>query len=115
MKIKLDKTDSKVVKSNETYDVIDNTNLNNIVVSKTILHPGKETGGHNHTGQEEVYIFTNGEGSMVVGSKTYNVKIGDIILIPDGDFHKVWNTAGYDIEPYGDLEFICVFDGKRNH
>ena len=44
MKIKLDKTDSTIVKSNETYDVIDNTNLNNLVVSKTILHPGKETG-----------------------------------------------------------------------
>ena len=27
MKIKLDKTDSKVIHSNETYDVIDNTNL----------------------------------------------------------------------------------------
>ena len=115
MKIKLDKTDSKVVKSNETYDVIDNTNLDKLIVSKTILHPGKETGGHNHTGQEEVYIFTKGEGKMVVGTNTYNVKAGDTILIPDGDFHKVWNTAGYDIEPYGDLEFICVFDGKRNH
>ena len=51
VKIKLDKTDSKVVKSNETYDVIDNTNLNNLVVSKTILHEGKETSGHNHSGQ----------------------------------------------------------------
>ena len=30
MKIKLDKTDSKVIHSNETYDVIDNTNLNNL-------------------------------------------------------------------------------------
>jgi len=115
MKIKLDKTDSKVVKSNETYDVIDNTNLNGLIVSKTILHPGKETGGHNHSGQEEVYIFTKGEGTMVVGTNTYNVKAGDTILIPDGDFHKVFNTSSYDIEPYGDLEFICVFDGKRNH
>ena len=43
MKIKLDKTDSKVIHSNETYDVIDNTNLNNLIVSKTILHEGKET------------------------------------------------------------------------
>tara|TARA_R110000824_G_scaffold136999_1_gene301022 strand:- start:3 stop:350 length:348 start_codon:yes stop_codon:yes gene_type:complete len=115
MKIKLDKTDSTVVKSNETYDVIDNTTLNNLVVSKTILHPGKETGGHNHSGQEEVYIFTKGEGTMVVGTNTYNVKAGDTILIPDGDFHKVFNTSSYDIEPYGDLEFICVFDGGRNH
>ena len=59
MKIKLSEEDSKIVKSNETYDVIDNTNLKNLVVSKTILHAGKETGGHNHSGQEEVYIFTN--------------------------------------------------------
>ena len=115
MKIKLDKTDSTVIKSNETYDVIDNTNLNNLIVSKTILHPGKETGGHNHSGQEEVYIFMKGEGKMVVGTNTYNVKAGDTILIPDGDFHKLGNTTGYNIEPYGDLEFICVFDGKRNH
>ena len=97
MKIKLDKSDSKVIKSNKTYDVIDNDNLDKLIVSKTILHPGKETGGHNHSGQEEVYIFMKGEGKMVVGTKTYNVKAGDTILIPDGDFHKVWNTGGDEI------------------
>ena len=115
MKIKLDKSDSKVIKSNETYDVIDNTNLDKLIVSKTILHPGKETGGHNHSGQEEVYVFMKGEGKMVVGTNTYNVKAGDTVLIPDGDFHQVHNTGGYDISGYGDLEFICVFDGGRNH
>ena len=109
MKIKLDKTDSKVIKSNETYDVIDNTNLDKLIVSKTILHPGKETGGHNHSGQEEVYIFTNGIGRMIVGTKTYNIKAGNTILIPDGDFHKVWN------EGKDDLIFTCIFDGGRNH
>ena len=75
MKINLDKNDSKVIKSNETYDVIDNTNLDKLIVSKTVLHPGKETGGHNHSGQEEVYIFTKGEGKMIVGTNTYNVKL----------------------------------------
>ena len=113
MKIKLDATDSKIVKSNETYDVIDNTNLKNLIVSKTVLHPGKETGGHNHTGQEEVYIFMKGEGKMVVGTNTYNVKAGDTVLIPDGAFHKVWNTSPFVAND--DLEFICVFDGGRNH
>ena len=111
MKIKLDKTDSTVVKSNETYDVIDNTNLDKLIVSKTILHPGKQTGGHNHSGQEEVYIFMKGEGTMIVGEETYHVKPGSIVLIPDGAFHKVWNVS----EAFGDLEFICVFDGGRNH
>ena len=88
MKIKLDKTDSTVVKSNETYDVIDNTSLNNLILSKTILHIGKETGGHNHSGQEEVYIFMKGEGTMIVGEETYHVKPGSIVLIPDGHFIK---------------------------
>ncbi len=89
MKIKLDKTDSTVIKSNETYDVIDNTNLDKLIVSKTILHAGKETGGHNHSGQEEVYIFMKGSGVMLVGTETHTVKEGSIVLIPDGAFHKV--------------------------
>ena len=99
MKINLDRGDGVMVKSNETYDVIDNTDLNNLVVSKTILHPGKETGGHNHSGQEEVYIFTKGRGKMQVGDETFkvtgeNINIkASVVLIPDGAFHKVWNTS----------------------
>ena len=119
MQIKLDETDSKVIHSNETYDVIDNTNLDKLIVSKTVLHPGKETGGHNHSGQEEVYIFIKGKGKMVVGENTYivsgpapNVE-ASVVLIPDGAFHKVWNTSPFKAND--DLEFICVFDGGRNH
>ena len=114
MKIRLDKTDSTIVKSDDTYDVIDNTNLTDLVVSKTILHVGKETGGHNHSGHEEVYIFMSGYGKMIVGTKTYVVGRGSTVLIPDGEFHKVWNTGRDEIYD-GDLEFICVFNGRRNH
>jgi len=110
MKIKLDHTDSKVIKSNETYDVIDNTHLKNLVVSKTILHPKKNTSGHNHSGQEEVYVFIWGNGKMSVGDKTYIVAEGDVVLIPDGEHHKVWNQ-----NELVDLEFVCVFNGGRTH
>ena len=110
MRINLDEKDSKIIKENETYTLIDNTDLNGLIVSKTILHPGKETGGHNHKEQEEVYQFVSGKGTMVVGDMQFSVSSGDIILIPDGDFHKVWNTSKYE-----DLIFVCVFDGGRNH
>ena len=110
MKIRLDSIDSKIVKNNKTYTLLDNTKLNNLVVSKTILLPGQETTGHNHPGQEEVYQFTSGHGRMQVGESIYSVNPNDVILIPDGDFHKVWNDS--DTE---DLIFVCVFDGKRNH
>ena len=38
---------------------------------------------------------------------------GNIVLIPDGAFHKVWNTSNYKAN--NPLIFICVFDGGRNH
>ena len=53
-----------------------------------------------------------GEGTMIVGTNTFEVKAGDTILIPDGDFHQVHNTGFYAED---NLEFICVFDGGRNH
>ena len=109
MKIKLDDNDSEIVKDNETYTLIDNTTLNNLVISKTILHVGKNTTGHKHPGQEEVYHFVSGEGYMELDKSTLTVKPGSIVLIPDGVFHKVFNTG------LEDLVFVCVFDGKRNH
>lgn len=110
MKLKQDDLSGNVVKNNDTYIVIDNTTLNGLVVSKTILHPLKETGGHSHSGQEEVYQFTHGHGQMTVGRETVDVSAGDVVLIPDGLFHKVWNRSSVE-----DLVFVCVFDGKRNH
>ena len=110
MKIKLNEKDSKILKQNETYTLLDNTSLKNLVASKTILHPGKNTTGHNHPGQEEVYHFISGTGYIVVGDREISVEAGDIVLIPDAYFHKVWNTS--EIE---DLIFVCIFDGKRNH
>ena len=109
MRIKLNKEDSTIIKQNKTYTVIDNTELlNNLVVSKTILHPTKETTGHSHKGQEEVYYFVNGNGTMELDDKTINVYPGDVVLIEDGVFHRV------HAENHG-CYFVCVFDGTRNH
>ena len=83
------------------------------VTNVKLLNPGKETTGHKHVGQEEVYIFASGSGRMIVDGDTYNefgVAAGDVVLIPDGAFHKVINNG---TEP---LYFVCVFDGdRRNH
>ena len=110
MRLNRDNISGCVVKSNDTYTVIDNTSLTGLVVSKTILHPQKETTGHDHPGQEEVYQFVHGTGEMQVGKDKFSVMTGDVVLIPDGLFHKVWNTSCVE-----DLVFVCVFDGKRSH
>ena len=45
----------KVVKEDDRYVVKDNTTLKNLVLSSTRLTAKKETRGHKHKGQEEIY------------------------------------------------------------
>jgi mannose-6-phosphate isomerase-like protein (cupin superfamily) len=99
----------EIVKEDDRYLVKDNTELKNLVVSSTKLRAGKSTTGHRHAGQEEVYIFVSGKGQMELDHKIFDVTAGDTVLIEDNVFHKVHNTGDYM------LEFICVFDGRREH
>jgi len=46
---------------------------------------------------------------MQVDTTLFDVKEGDIILIEDGVYHRVFNESDTF------LEFICVFDFNRNH
>ncbi|MDB4350002.1 cupin domain-containing protein [bacterium] len=113
MKLNIMDIGGEVVKEDDRYKVIDNKTLNNLVVSSTDLYAGKSTSGHAHAGQEEVYNFVKGSGKMELidlNGKHHDqpVKAGDVILIPDGWFHRV--HAG----PRG-CYFVCVFDGRRTH
>lgn len=96
----------KIVKDDDRYMVIDNTRLKNLVVSSTNLYPNKSTTGHSHEGQEEVYHFLQGGGTMEIDDNFFEVKAGDMVLIEDGVFHRV--QAG-DKGCY----FVCIFDGTR--
>ena len=111
MKLKYDQFDigGDIVKDNETYLLRDNKTLKNLVLSSTELYRGQATRGHNHPGQEEVYFFVQGTGIMIVDEEHFRVQGGDIILVPDGAFHRMINDGEMN------LIFNCVFDGKRNH
>lgn len=102
----------ETIKDDDTYLIKDNRALNNLVVSSTRLYRGKQTRGHRHPGQEEVYVFVQGFGKMIVGnedSKPFNVGPGSVVLIPDGEFHRVINDGD------SNMLFNCVFGGMRNH
>ena len=102
-----------VVKQDERYVVTDNDVLNKLVTSTTELNPSFSTTGHSHEGQEEVYIFIEGNALMEIehndNQTIEKVTTGSIVLIEDNDFHRVHNKTG---EP---VEFICVFNGERSH
>ena len=118
MKININDIGGALVKEDDRYVVKDNNDLKNLVVSSTDLNPGKQTTGHTHAGQEEVYIFVQGKGRMLLGSQKgddlsieddFPVKEGDVVLIEDGKFHRVVNDSE------DKLYIVCVFDGNRTH
>jgi mannose-6-phosphate isomerase-like protein (cupin superfamily) len=109
-KLNMNDIGGTVVKDNETYVLKDNTDLKNLVLSSTFLKPGKQTRGHTHPGQEEVYFFISGQGAIQIDNDLYQVEAGSVMLIPDGVFHKVFNRSDA-----ASLYFVCVFDGKRSH
>ncbi len=69
----------------------------------TVLQQNAGTSGHKHFDAEEVYIFLEGEGQMQTGNERYTVKPRDIVIIPPGDFHRVFNTGA---KP---LSFVAVY------
>jgi mannose-6-phosphate isomerase-like protein (cupin superfamily) len=97
----------EVIKDNDTYVLKDNRTLQNLVVSSTDLKPNQSTRGHSHEGQEEVYYFISGTGTMELDDAIMDVQGGTVVLIPDGAFHRVHNTSA------SPLYFVCVFNGKR--
>ena len=109
MRLNINDIGGNIVKEDDRYVVVDNTFLNNLIVSSTDLKPGKCTSGHSHAGQEEVYNFVKGKGQMKIDDEVFPVSEGDVILIEDGKFHQVINNSKEN------LYFVCVFDGSRNH
>jgi len=92
------------IRSNDIYDVYDLKAMKNLIVSMTVLHPGKATTGHSHVKEEEVYIFLEGSGEMQVGEERLPVRKDDVVLVSGGKFHRMFNTGS------GELRAICVFE-----
>ena len=97
----------EIAKMDDKYIVRDNNTLQNLVLSSTQLRPNKSTSGHKHKGQEEIYFFVSGNGTMELDDEIIEVSPGDVILIEDDVFHRV--HSGND-----GCYFVCVFDGRRS-
>jgi glucose-6-phosphate isomerase len=90
------------------------TELKNLVVSLTILYPGKVgqefkmTTGHSHN-VEEVYFFLEGKGHIILNGKKLKVRKNDIVTVPNKVWHRVVNTGK------NNLVFLSIFEkyGKR--
>jgi mannose-6-phosphate isomerase-like protein (cupin superfamily) len=103
MKLEEFKKKAELTKDNEVYRIYD-YKMERITLSITELKPHQETRGHDHSGVEEVYYFLKGKGKMQIEKKIIDVEEGDIVPIPDGKFHKVFNPSDKE------LKFFCIFE-----
>ena len=95
---------ARLVKNSSLYEVYD-LSLARLVVSMTVLWEGKSTTGHMHEDSEEVYIFVEGTAEIQLGDRgKEEVTSGDIVVVPPGVFHRVFNNGGYVVR------MICVFE-----
>ncbi len=98
------KQSAKLIRDNEIYKVYDLSVLGHLTVSLTELYPQKATNGHSHDGADEVYVFIDGSGFMEAAERKFSVKAGDVVLVPAGDFHKVYNNGEKN------LSFWAIFE-----
>lgn len=78
--------------------------------SSTHLNPQRQTRGHKHDDQDEIYKFIDvkdGEfGVVLVDSETLFVQKNTIVFVPRGVFHRVINPT---LEP---MVFETISPGK---
>ncbi|MEK7138579.1 MAG: cupin domain-containing protein [Patescibacteria group bacterium] len=84
---------AELIRDNETYKVYDLTMLKDLNLSLTELNPEKETSGHSHKDADEVYVFIDGNGRIETDEEKIKVKKGDVVTMPGGKFHKVFNEG----------------------
>ncbi len=66
--------------------------------SEVTIPVGSTLGYHEHHGNAETYVMTQGKGLYYDNDKTYEVTVGDVLYCKDGDGHGLDNTGELDIK-----------------
>ncbi len=72
-----------------------------------IMEPGGGMPNHTNTVEHEQFILA-GQARIGVGDKTYEVKTGDVVFIPEGVPHW-YENIGKD-----NFEFLCIIPNKKD-
>jgi len=80
------------------------------LVSSFVIFIKKEVKAHKHISHSEHVYVLDGEGEMMVGTKTIKVKKGDMIFIPKGTMHSLKVTSSTPVKVISVQ--APVFDGK---
>jgi len=89
----------KGFKSNIEKATLENNNFRKVLYSAhhlqlvlMSLKPGEEIGAEIHKDNDQFFRFEGGSGKCVIDGNEYNVKDGDVIIVPAGAKHNVMNA-----------------------
>lgn len=57
------------------------------------IEPGAATAAHRLTGEDELYYFVSGQGTIRIGEAVRDVTRGDVVLVPRDVTQSVTNTG----------------------
>ena len=60
------------------------------------LKPGEEIGSEVHKDGDQFFRFESGKGKVIINDTEYQVKNGDVVIVPAGAQHNVINTSTSD-------------------
>jgi mannose-6-phosphate isomerase-like protein (cupin superfamily) len=90
----------KGFKSNIEKDTLGNKNFRKVLYTGKhlqlvlmTLKAGEDIGAETHPDNDQFFRFESGTGKCVIDGNEYNVKEGDVILVPAGAKHNVINVG----------------------
>jgi mannose-6-phosphate isomerase-like protein (cupin superfamily) len=109
-------TNMKGYKTNIEKDAVENTFYRKVLYTGEhmqlvlmSLKPGEEIGEETHLKSDQFFRFESGTGRCIVNGTVYEVKAGDVVLIPWGAKHNVINT-----DTKSDLKLYTIY-ASPNH
>ena len=86
-----------VRRKDERY-IVEDMDLDDVIISRTILFPGKSTRGHSHKNQE-AYVFIN-SGILALDFIDRYVEEGETVIVSEGVHHRVFNKSNSNMVFY---------------
>lgn len=80
------------VKNNGFFRKVLYTGEHSQLVLMTLL-PMEEIGLETHADNDQFFRFESGEGTVIIGDTTVQVKDGDAVVVPAGTPHNIRNTS----------------------
>lgn len=83
--------DSYVIRQWGSWSVIERGN--GYKIKSIVVLPNKSLSMQYHNNRAETWCITEGEGKMIIGERSFNIRKNDSLYIPVGVTHKVTNTS----------------------